>query len=93
MIMSTFEPPFATKEGKQWLQNLIKTQDVKITFTKTDGSQRVIHCTLLPEKIVAYEKKTEKTKQVNEDVLPVWDIKKQQWRSFRYDSIKIIEFK
>ena len=34
-----------------------------------------------------YEKKTGKVKPENSDILAVWEIEKEQWRSFRIDSI------
>jgi hypothetical protein len=44
-------------------------------------------CTLLEGWVKEYEKKSEKTRPVSEDTLSVWDVEKNGWRSFRYDSI------
>tara|TARA_B110000263_G_scaffold246012_2_gene256441 strand:- start:448 stop:717 length:270 start_codon:yes stop_codon:yes gene_type:complete len=64
-----------------------------INFTKVNGEERVMNCTLnetlLPEAITSDSEKKE-----NLDVIAVWDTDKDAWRSFRVDSvnsIKIVE--
>ena len=71
--------------------NLIKNLQQKVmrvTFTKVNGEERVMDCTLqeymLPETV-------ESNRKQNEAVLPVFDINKGEWRSFRMDSITKIE--
>jgi hypothetical protein len=44
-------------------------------------------CTLREDIVVPHEKKTERVKEINENVLAVWDCEKNAWRSFRVDSI------
>ena len=69
------------------IKNLQK-QAMKITFTKVNGEERVMDCTLqehmLPET-------NESNRKQNEEVLPVFDINKGEWRSFRLDSVTNIE--
>ena len=65
------------------IKNLQK-QAMKITFTKVNGEERVMDCTL-QENIVPPTKYTDRKR--NEEVLPVFDINKGEWRSFRLDSI------
>jgi hypothetical protein len=77
---------------KSWLGDKLKLMDAKVTFTKKDGTERVMKCTLREDVIVPYEKKTDKNKVQNEDTLAVWDLDKKEWRSFRYDSIKEVQF-
>ena len=69
------------------IKNLQK-QTMKITFTKVNGDERVMDCTL-QEHIVPPTKYTDRKK--NEEVLPVFDINKAEWRSFRLDSVTKIE--
>ena len=69
------------------IKNLQK-QAMKITFTKVNGEERVMDCTL-QEHIVPATKNTDRKQ--NEEVLPVFDINKGEWRSFRMDSITNIE--
>lgn len=82
----------AIPEARDWLVGILKQHDVEITFTKKDGSTRVMKCTLDETKIPATEKKTERVKTVNEDVLPVYDLDAKGWRSFRLDSITHVNF-
>lgn len=68
----------------------IRRERVNICFTKTDGTERWLHCTLHPELIPAEklqkEESSTRTKSVEAQV--VWDIDKQDWRSFRWDTVK-----
>lgn len=63
-----------------------------MTFTKADGTEREMRCTLREDLIQSTEKKTERTKKENADVMSVWDLEKSGWRSFRLDSVKSIKF-
>lgn len=71
------------------LLELLGKNTLKIVFTKTDGTEREMHCTLDESVVPPYEKKG--TKKSNEDVIPVWDIDLSAWRSFRVDSVKLVE--
>lgn len=82
---------FNDVESRAWLIGLLREGPFNITFTKADGSERVMKCSLKSDLIQEYERKTDKQRTVNEDILPVFDLEKQQWRSFRWDSIKRIE--
>jgi len=83
---------FKTKKEKNWLLSLLRSEVVDIIFTKKDGSERIMKCTLLESKIPSEKmpKGTEKAK--NDEVVPVFDIENDGWRSFRWDSIRAIHF-
>jgi hypothetical protein len=71
-------------EMKDLLQNNVSN----VTFTKKNGEQRVMKCTLMPEHLPPLEvKEGTSEKEVNTEVLAVWDIEKDAWRSFRIDSV------
>ena len=53
---------------------------------------RVMKASLREEHFPVYEKKTERVRTVNDEVLSVVDLEKNEWRSFSFDSIKKIEF-
>lgn len=72
---------------RDWLLELLRAGEVKVTFTKTDGTEREMACTLKEGVVVPYEKKTERVKKVNDDVVPVWDIEEQAWRSFKLSTV------
>lgn len=72
------------------LRKILHKAIYEVTFTKVDGTERVMHCTLNADYITkhdTYVKKTERTKAKNEDVLSVFDTEKGEWRAFRYDSV------
>jgi hypothetical protein len=72
---------------------ILSSEVANVTFTKSDGSERVMKCTLIDEYIPSPELDLDRTstRKVNEAVLPVWDIDKNAWRSFRIDSVKAIQ--
>lgn len=78
--------PFPSKET---FKELLQDSTMRIVFEKKDGTIRHMLCTLapifLPE---TYEKKTDRVKKENPDVLSVWDIENNAWRSIRLNSIK-----
>ena len=69
------------------IKNLQK-KTMRITFTKINGEERVMDCSLQEHIIPPTDAKNRKE---NEEVLPVFDINKGEWRSFRMDSIINIE--
>lgn len=68
----------------------LRNHTIKVQFTKTDGSDRTMTCTL-QEKLIPTPKEADpskKTKKVNESSVVVWDLEKQAFRSFKIDSLK-----
>lgn len=78
---------FSDPETKEWLIVLLKETDVEITFIKRDGTERVMDCSLDPVFIPVVEKKTDRVRKENPEVLSVVDIEIGEWRSIRWDSI------
>ena len=72
------------------LQTQLQKEVLEVTFTKVNGDKRVMNCTLmegiLPSNPTEEAKKDTK-KKVNEDILSVWDIDANGWRSFRVKNI------
>ena len=81
-----------TKEGRDWLKALLKSQEVTILFTKKDGTERKLLCTLAESKIPSEKSPKNTGKAKSEDALAVFDVENQDWRSFRWDSVKKINF-
>jgi len=69
------------------IKNLQK-KSMRITFTKVNGDERIMDCTLQEHMI---PQTGESNRKKNEEVLPVFDINKGEWRSFRLDSVTNIE--
>ena len=63
-----------------------------IKFTKVNGEVREMPCTLREDIVPKVEPKTERSKQPNDKVLSVWCLDKQEWRSFRVDSVLELRF-
>ena len=68
------------------LVNTLQNGVAFVTFYKRDNTVREMTCTLQTARI-SYENKTTGERKRNDDVLVVWDMGKQQWRSMRKDSI------
>lgn len=76
---------------KTWFAGLLKEIEVNLTFKKVNGEIRKMRCTLNEELIPQDKKSTgNSTRKSPQDSIAVYDLDKQDWRSFRYDSI--IEF-
>ena len=65
----------------------LKANVAEVRFTKSDGTVRLMKCTLREDLIVPYVKKTDRVKEANTDVVPVFDVEKNEWRSFKVDSV------
>jgi len=84
---------FDKYELKEILSNTVST----VIFTKIDGTERELKCTLLPEYLPAkpvvggQQLLTEALpRKENPDTLAVWDMERNGWRSFRTDSVKAV---
>ena len=92
MKMSEEKFVFTTKKEKDWLIGLLRSEIVQLTFTKKDGTERIMKCTLAEQKIPAENvpKGTERAK--SDEAVAVFDLENNGWRSFRWDSLTNIEF-
>lgn len=80
----------------QTLKTTLQEAVCIVDFTKVNGENRLMKCTLLQDQIPE-QKPLEETletgfspKPVNESVLAVWDLEANGWRSFRIDSVNSI---
>lgn len=68
---------------------------ITVYFTKKDGTNRVMKCTLLPEYIQDNRQLLQEDKPAraeNPDVMAVWDVEANGWRSFRIDSVTGVSY-
>lgn len=84
---------FNQPEGQQWLRGLLhESKSVCVVFTKADGTERTMQCTLNEGRIPT--DKQPKTKEDHSKTVGpaqrVFDTEKQEWRSFRWDSVKSV---
>lgn len=72
----------------------LRSKVLEVTFTKVNGEERVMPCTLLTSFMPSYTP-TEATDidqhSVNKTVIRAFAIDKQAWRSFRVDNVTNIE--
>ena len=67
----------------------LKHSNCTVKFTKVNGETCEMPCTLQEGVVPAYERKTPvKEAKENLDVLSVWCLDKQAWRSFRISSVQ-----
>ena len=78
----------AAKKGRKWLAGMLEQSVVEVTFTKKDGTERVMNCTLLEDYL---PETTGAGRSAGSDALAVYDVDADGWRSFRWDSIKAVK--
>ena len=83
---------------RDWIKSLLQVSTITVQFTKADGTVRDMQCTLNPEQlpdivttgpvdgIVTESAKPRKAPDPHS--LRVFDVEKQEWRSFRFDRVK-----
>lgn len=82
-------------EFKTWLTGLLHDENIKdvcVAFTKKDGTKRELHCTLVESRIPSEKTPKESSRSTSEEALRVYDVEKQDWRSFRWDSVLTVNF-
>mgnify|MGYP003869352951 CR=1 FL=1 len=89
---------------RDWVRKLLEVSEITVTFVKADGTDREMLCTLSWDKIpvdkapkvvstgsidgIVTESKVRK--EPDPHSLRVFDVEKQEWRSFRFDRLKKI---
>ena len=79
---------YTQESGQQLLRARLKHENLLVTFTKKDGSERTMRCTLNASSIPTESNaKENSTRVIPSTALAVYDLDKKEWRSFRWDSI------
>jgi hypothetical protein len=82
---------------RQGIAQILAQGASTVKFTKLDGDERVMHCTiaehLIPQDKMPYNRTPDVDyygypKQPNLAVLKVFDLDANEWRSFRVNSVK-----
>jgi hypothetical protein len=76
--------------SREGIRRILRESVITVHFTKTDGTERVMKCTLDEQLIPPSTNNATSPRKTNPDVCPVWDTETQAWRSFRWDSLKKI---
>jgi hypothetical protein len=105
-MMSRSERLNNKEQFRSWVRGLLSEGIVTVSFTKKDGTERVMNCTTngihIPvdkqPKAQVHETNTEdpvnfpKAKAKSVDAYAVFDIDKQEWRSFRWADVNQVSF-
>ena len=82
---------------RDWIKSLLQKGPITVTFTKADGTDREMLCTLNPDQMPTVAitgpvdgivKEAKQRKKPDEHSLRVFDLEKKEWRSFRFDRLK-----
>jgi hypothetical protein len=80
---------------RDWIKSLLQQGSITVTFVKADGTDREMLCTLNPDKLPTVTapidgivKEAKERKKPDEHSLRVFDLDKNEWRSFRFDRLK-----
>ena len=82
-----------TPEFREWLLGLLADEKnpTTVTFTKKDGTNRVMKCTRSPSQIPEDQHPKNGTGD-SDTSIRVFDLDKNEWRSFIVENIKRIEY-
>lgn len=70
----------------------LRSNVLQVTFTKVNGEERIMPCTLVPEFLPTPDQSQAAVKlAVNNSVVRAFAIDKQAWRSFRVENVKQVE--
>jgi hypothetical protein len=79
---------------RSWLVGMLQTGPVTVTFNKKDGTERVMTCSLQPELLPVQEiKESVKEKKENTNIIGVYDLDAQGWRSFTVKNVTNVTLK
>jgi hypothetical protein len=99
-MQTVFKSDKEFEEFKTWTLGLLHDQNIKsgvrVTFTKKDGSERKMLCTLSESKIPTDKRpksvSQNETPSASGSAVRVFDTELGEWRSFRWDSVTKVEF-
>lgn len=70
------------------IRNLLSENVLEVTFTKADGSERVMMASTNSMYIPYDEGSKSSGRKPNPNIVTAVDVEKGAWRSFRFDSVK-----
>ena len=77
----------------KWLKGILQVGEATVTFTKKDGTERIMRCTLDPNELPpAPINENKKERKVNNDTMSVYDVEAKGWRSFTIKSVTQVQF-
>lgn len=78
---------------EEWLHGILPQTAMTITFTKKDGTERVMRCTLQPEHLPPQPvTENKEPRKKAEGVIAVYDLDAKGWRSFVVKNVTHVQF-
>lgn len=98
MIENVYEPSVDYNDNDwdvfgKWIKGVLYTSTANISFTKADGTERVMKCTLRPDLLPKIEVNENKTvKKPSTTSIAVYDLENNGWRSFTLRRVKRVSY-
>lgn len=96
--MSNLQETIAVLKGiptRDELMKLLQKEVVEVTFTKLNGDERKMPCTLIADFLPPAKKDDaitqKKVREISDKVCAVWAVESKGFRSFRYDRVTNVE--
>ena len=96
--LNTYEPATDYTDADweifgKWIKGVLITSTPTIIFTKKDGTERAMKCTLRTDALPVQEIKEDKApRKQSTTSIAVYDIEANGWRSFTINTVKRVEF-
>jgi len=96
-MQTVFKTDKEFEEFKTWTLGVLHNENIKdlcVTFTKKDGTERAMQCTLVEGRIPTDKiPKTDGSATTSDgSAVRVFDTEKSEWRSFRWESVTKVGF-
>jgi len=87
--------PYSTWDDADWsdyaeyIRDSLKEHEVTVAFTKKDGTEREMRCTLNPNDLPTQDiTESKEPRKKSENTIAVYDLDAHAWRSFTIRSVK-----
>jgi hypothetical protein len=103
MLMDEIQILDLSEKDFETIQDMLRNTQCEVTFLKVNGDERRLLCTLREEYIKQYEAPKDSPKEPpkepeavarkkSDEVISVFDMEINQWRSFRKDSVISVQY-
>lgn len=85
------EQEFDSLSETEQMRTLLQNGKVQVTFTKKDGSTRVLNGTTRMDFIPEYSHPSNGSMTRTDDLITVYDLDNEGWRSFHMDNVQDVK--
>ncbi len=92
MFEIIFEASDTIDQRREQIQSLLQENVCAVTFTKVNGEQRIMPCTLMPNLLppAPVVEKAKPARPEPVDTMSVWCTDQNAWRSFRLENVQTL---